>query len=271
LEWRDCTQSDIVMVYANYHTHTFRCRHASGSEREYIENAIKGGIKLLGFSDHAPYIFKDGYYSTYRMRPEETEDYFRTVLDLKEEYKDDVEIHAGLEIEYYERYFEDTIRFIENFPCEYLILGQHNLDSENGPLTKYPGLPTSDPRVFRMYIDEAIAGIETGKFIYLAHPDLCPFTGDPAIYDAEYRRLCETLKKYDMPGEINLLGVREGRRYPSERFWRIAAETGIRTLIGVDAHCPEALSDEACCEKAVGLADKFGLKPENLGCAPFLL
>lgn len=30
---------------ANYHTHTVRCRHAYDSEREYIETAIKMGIK----------------------------------------------------------------------------------------------------------------------------------------------------------------------------------------------------------------------------------
>ena len=34
----------------NLHTHTFRCRHASGTEREYIENAIRSGMDLLGFS-----------------------------------------------------------------------------------------------------------------------------------------------------------------------------------------------------------------------------
>ena len=28
---------------ANYHTHTYRCQHAYGSEREYIEAAIRMG------------------------------------------------------------------------------------------------------------------------------------------------------------------------------------------------------------------------------------
>ena len=37
---------------ANYHTHTVRCHHAIGSEREYIEKAISRGFKKLGFSDH---------------------------------------------------------------------------------------------------------------------------------------------------------------------------------------------------------------------------
>lgn len=34
---------------ANYHTHTYRCQHAYGSEREYIEAAIRMGIAELGF------------------------------------------------------------------------------------------------------------------------------------------------------------------------------------------------------------------------------
>ncbi len=35
-------------MIANYHTHTPRCHHAGGSEREYIENAIKAGFCELG-------------------------------------------------------------------------------------------------------------------------------------------------------------------------------------------------------------------------------
>ena len=38
-------------MIANYHTHTWRCRHADGTEREYVERAIEGGLKILGFSD----------------------------------------------------------------------------------------------------------------------------------------------------------------------------------------------------------------------------
>ena len=47
-------------MIANYHTHTWRCRYANGTEREYVERAIEGGLKILGFSDHSPYPFPDG-------------------------------------------------------------------------------------------------------------------------------------------------------------------------------------------------------------------
>ncbi|MCQ2428109.1 MAG: histidinol-phosphatase [Clostridia bacterium] len=251
------------MMFANYHSHTFRCHHADGTEREYIEAAIKGGIKVLGFSDHSPYLFDDGYYSDYRMRPEETEGYLRTITDLKEEYRDDIEIHVGVEMEYYGRYFEKTVRFLSDFPCEYLILGQHYLDSENGSIRTYPGFPTGDPALFRRYIDEAIAGVRTGLFTYLAHPDLCPFIGDPEIYVSEYRRLCRALKETGTPGEINLLGISGNRRYPSPLFWKTAGEEKIRTVIGADAHTAGALFDEASYGKALKIASSNGLFAEN--------
>jgi len=51
-------------MIANYHTHTPRCNHATGEERAYVEQAIKKGLKILGFSDHTPYIFPEtDYYS----------------------------------------------------------------------------------------------------------------------------------------------------------------------------------------------------------------
>ena len=34
-------------MIANYHTHTWRCRHADGTEREYVEKAINAGLKIL--------------------------------------------------------------------------------------------------------------------------------------------------------------------------------------------------------------------------------
>ena len=58
----------------NYHTHTTRCQHAKGTEREYVEAAIRGGYKILGFSDHTPYPFDNGYESRIRMKMEEDPD-----------------------------------------------------------------------------------------------------------------------------------------------------------------------------------------------------
>ena len=63
------------MERANYHTHTPRCMHAVGSEREYLEHAIKGGIQTLGFSDHSPMPYTDGFVSGIRMTMQQMPEY----------------------------------------------------------------------------------------------------------------------------------------------------------------------------------------------------
>ena len=46
-------------MIANYHTHTKRCKHATGEDREYVEAASETGLKILGFADHCPWIYPD--------------------------------------------------------------------------------------------------------------------------------------------------------------------------------------------------------------------
>ena len=41
-------------MLANYHTHTYRCGHAEGDEKEYIECVIRGGLQRLGCDAHRP-------------------------------------------------------------------------------------------------------------------------------------------------------------------------------------------------------------------------
>ena len=41
----------------NFHNHTYRCGHATGTDEEYVLEAIKNGYEVMGFSDHAPYLF----------------------------------------------------------------------------------------------------------------------------------------------------------------------------------------------------------------------
>ena len=68
-------------MIVNYHTHTARCGHAWGSDREYAESALAAGLKILGFSDHTPYDFFDSEPRNrpMRMRPEELPGYAVTL------------------------------------------------------------------------------------------------------------------------------------------------------------------------------------------------
>lgn len=242
----------------NYHTHTVRCHHAAGTEREFIEAAIAEGITELGFSDHSPYPFPDGHVSGFRMLPEETAEYFETLRALREEYADRITIHIGFEAEYYPAFFEAMREHVRAHGCEYLILGQHFLYNEVEKV--YSGAATDEEARLAQYVDQVLEGLATGAYTYLAHPDLVTWTGSEEVYRQQMLRLCRGVKELDIPLEINLLGLYEGRQYPAERFWRIAAECGCDAVIGVDAHEPEALHRTETANKALELAQRCGIR-----------
>lgn len=245
----------------NYHTHTVRCNHAKGTEMEYIENALAGGIEVLGFSDHSPYLFDGDYYSWFRMKPQELPEYVATIKNLQEVYKGRIELPIGVEVEYYPALFSRLLPFLKDHGVEYMLLGQHYLKNEIG--TQYSGNPTDDPEVLKTYCRQVRDGMQQGLFTYLAHPDLLNFTGDPALYKAEMRGICQDAKSCGMLLEYNLLGLRAKRSYPVGEFWEMAAEEGCTAVLGIDAHDPESLNDPQTEQEARENLKKLGIPLEE--------
>lgn len=247
-----------MQFVCNLHTHTHRCRHADPNERAYIENALAGGIDTLGFSDHAPYVFEDGYYSNYRMFPEDQEGYVRTLEALREEYRGKIDIKIGYEAEYYPKYFDAFLKMIRRFPCDYMILGQHFLQNETNPRI-YSGECTEDPERLETYVNQVCEAIDTGLFTYIAHPDLCCFTGGKAIYDELYSKMIIAARDAGLPLEINLLGLREKRFYPDEKFFELCGKLGAPVCIGSDAHSADTVTDPESYAKALEWCRRYNL------------
>ena len=238
------------MISANYHTHTARCHHAEGTEREYVEAAIECGFRVLGFSDHTPQPFPNGFVSSIRMEMDQLDDYVDTISSLKEEYADRIEIKTGLEVEYYPSCFEKLMHEIRKRDIDYLILGQHFVpEEENG---FYSGWATDSEEKLELYADTVIEALETGEFIYLAHPDLLHFTGEKEIYLGHMKRLCEYAADRNVPLEINGIGASLDRWYPREDFFDLAVSSGCRVVYGCDAHAPKQVCQP---ESIPGMAD----------------
>lgn len=233
---------------ANYHTHTTQCQHAFGEDREYVEEAIRAGLRILGFSDHCPWIYKSDYVSNIRMTPQETDGYFSSLEKLRREYEKDIDIFIGFESEYLPELMEKQDAFLKDYPVDYMILGQHFLDSESD--FNYSGRMADDEDRLIRYVDLCIEGARSGRYLYLAHPDLIYYTGSDKIYQREMKRLCEAMKQMNIPLEYNLLGLAIHRNYPEERFWQIVRNTGNSVIFGVDAHRPEQFADRQTLELA---------------------
>ena len=231
----------------NYHAHTARCGHAWGADVEFIEAAIAAGYTTLGISEHAPWPFKDGYQeidSRQRITMEQLESYIDDMQVLKEKYRDKIQIKIALECEYFPRYF-DWLHSVKG-RFDYLLLGVHCSEHDEH-LHHYYARSTKETQVVE-YTLCALAGMESGLFAYLAHPELC--FADYPEYDEVCKELvhsiCAKAKQLDMPLEYNLYGVdkqlrnrQKGLGYPCKLFWQEAAQYGCKAIIGVDAHRPE--------------------------------
>ena len=245
------------MTY-NYHTHTYRCRHASGTIEEYIQRSISFGITHLGFSDHFPHISPEGYESNYRIPFKEGKEYFAEINSLREKYKNQIDIKIGFEMEYYPKCFQNMLKNAIDFGTEYLILGEHYTKEENAD-SLHTITPTDSIEDLKEYVKTVVEGIDSGVFTYIAHPDLINFTGDITIYETEMRKICIAARKSDVPLEINLLGIRDNRNYPNELFWKIAGEEKSPVTFGFDAHDVENAYDSNSLVWAKELVEKFGL------------
>lgn len=57
--------------------------------------------------------------------------YFSSLEKLRGEYEKDIDIFIGFESEYLPELMEEQDAFLKDYPVDYMILGQHFLDSES--------------------------------------------------------------------------------------------------------------------------------------------
>lgn len=252
------------MRKTNYHMHTTRCMHASGRDEEYVISAIKNGYEEIGFSDHAPWKYDTNFVAHMRMPLHEFDDYYASIASLREKYKDQIHILIGLECEYFPQYMDWLKQFIKEKQLDYIIFGNHYYKSDE--LRTYFGTACEREDMLTAYVDEAIAGMQTGLYSYLCHPDL--FMRGKRIFDEaakrESIRLCEAAKRLDVPLEYNLAGaayndVMDTMQYPHQEFWKIAGEIGNKAIIGVDAHEPQAMETDKYRNEGIALLREYGL------------
>lgn len=249
---------------ANYHTHTTRCHHANGLDEDYVKSAIQAGFQILGFSDHSPWKYNSNFVSHMRMELHMFQDYKKSILSLKEKYKDQIDIKLGLECEYFEEYMPWLKEFIIEEELDYIIFGNHyNTSDEN---RKYFGTLCYNKEGLLKYKEKCIKGMETGLYSYLCHPEL--FMRSYPKFDDYCKgiseEICLAAKHYQIPLEYNLTGLLYNHKYgvenyPHHKFWEIAKDTKNECIIGVDAHDPRQLEDHDMWENAQQYLKQLGI------------
>ena len=130
------------------------------------------------------------------MRPDQLSDYCSTVVSLRDKYRGRIDIHLGLELEYYPGFLPETLPVLKDAGIEYLLLGQHFLGNEIGE--PYSGKATADKNLLKRYCNQSAAAMQTGLFTYFAHPDLFHFTGSDTVYRTHMRLICREAKSLSL-------------------------------------------------------------------------
>lgn len=248
------------MIRKDFHTHTFRCKHAVGDVPELVARASELDLETIGISDHMP--FPGDRWPSFRMAHAELDGL--VALMRAEQKPGSPRVFAGLECEWvpeYRAYYEDEL--LGTRDLDYLIGATHFTPYRGDWLSSFDALSTSAH--LRAYVDHTIAMLDTGLFTFVAHPDVfaqCFRSWTPDVATAS-RDLLQAARDRDAVMELNASGYRKTpSTYPWRPFWELAAECGVRVVVNSDAHAPEDLF--AAVPKAYALAAELGLAPVDL-------
>ena len=221
-----------------FHVHTYRCGHAQDVPDEaYVRQAIAMEAPEIWFSDHAPFP-KDPFLQ--RMKYAELDEYLTTLQELKAKYRRQIDVHIGLEIEYFPTYDAQGYyqELKKNPAIEFLLLGQHMAQDPARPGEYSFSWPEEqlDLQEFRALGEAICQGIESGHFAAVAHPDRIfrrqkKWTPDMAAMSEKILRAAE---RAGLPIEINISSYLSGKLFRPE-FWELAGDR-CPILYGLDAH-----------------------------------
>ena len=254
-----------------FHTHTQRCGHGAKDtgDEEWVQNAIKGGIKKLAFTDHIPLPDGMNYKANSRMDIAEVDSYLKSIEYLQEKYKGKIEIESGFEFEYSNRDLEHLQELQSK--TDKMVLGQHFVIDNNGReygIARGNGGKQISDETLNLYAESIISAMDKGLPDVIAHPDLFMQARDNfgAKEEEITRAICRKSIEKGIPLEINfgkiaskvdsgmsIEDIKKRTPYPSAEFWKIVAEEtktakengqDLLVIYGKDAHFPGQLSTE---------------------------
>lgn len=225
-----------------FHVHTFRCGHAENvPDEKYIEEAIKLGSSDIWFSDHAPFP-GDPFGS--RMGFDELQEYLEALSCLKKKYQGAIDVHIGLEMEYFPSYDEEGYYSLlrKDERIEMLLLGQHMAEIGDRTYTFNWFDKKLEDEEYIALGNAIMAGIKSGYFDAVAHPDR--IFRRRTSWDQDMEAMSVRIIEAAHEANILLEQNRESMEYENyywPQFWSLTGE-GIKVITGLDAH---SISDMA--------------------------
>ena len=248
------------MIQSNFHTHT-RFSDGKKEAEDYCKKALEIGFHSLGFSDHAPVLFPNKY----SIEPHNLDEYFSTILSLKEKYKKQLNIYLSLEADFIPNSTHSFNYFRNKAPMDYIIGSVHLVYHQKKKEMWF--IDGGDQDIWDMglrdifdgdiklavsaFYEQTMEMIETQNPEVIGHLDKIKMHNMERYFsqkDSWYQTLIEEtlkqIKKQNAVLEINTRGIYKGRckeLFPSERILLRAQKMGIPMMLSSDAHHPDEL------------------------------
>lgn len=257
------------MLKQDAHLHTPFCPHGSlDSFHSYIEKAIKKRFDSITFTEHAPLppSFQDPTpEQDSAMKLQDLEAYITKLAQLKQEYKGQLIVKTGLEVDFIKEYEEETRTFLDCYGPELddAILSVHFLpagddyiclDFDEHAFQQLISIYGSIEQVYQSYYDQIHSSILSSLGQYkpkrIGHitlvqkfKQLFPYEMSPELCQKVTLCLEETAKK-GMSLDFNTSGLRKTYArsiYLDQWMIDLAKKKKIPLIFGSDAHQAEDL------------------------------
>lgn len=234
-------------MLVDYHNHTTRCGHATGTMGEYIERAREAGIAEYGFAEHSHWMIQ-GPGQWLAMKEADLPGYVAEVGDLQRRYNregpEPFHVRLGIEMDFVPSRLEIARRVSEQFDWDYRIGSIHHIGLwgfDDPDLTgDWDRVNIED--VYDAYF-ELMRRMIDGRFCeIIGHLDLPKKFGHRPEGGAMrwVEPLIAPIAEAGMAVEINTAGRDKpvAEFYPSWEIVEGLAEAGVPITLGADAHAP---------------------------------
>lgn len=249
---------------ADVHMHTAFSYDSETVPEKMVQGAIEKGLEVLCFTDHydKDYIY-EGKECIF-----DVEAYFKELSNLKEQYKDRIDIRIGVELGLQPHLGACFAEFTRRYPFDFIIGSVHVVDGVD-PAVGESFQTHTDSEVYRMTFEETLTDIKAiADFDVLGHIDYVVRYGRNGVsgyscqtyadeIDAVLRALIERGKGL----EVNMAGLKYGLPFahPHQDILRRYRELGGEIVtVGADGHRPEHIG--YCFEKADEILKSCGFK-----------
>ncbi|MBE6569058.1 MAG: histidinol-phosphatase HisJ family protein [Ruminococcaceae bacterium] len=250
------------MRFSNFHTHSVFSDGINTME-EMVLAAIEKNFSAIGFSDHSTMTFNHSYC----MKPDALHDYMRTIRELKDKYSEQIQVFAGLELDYCsvrpDADFDYIIGSVHCIPTPY---GDHTSVDSSAPLQRAIVKKWFDGDMnwyAQVYYKTVMEMAKRFKPDIVGHFDVvCKFQElENPVYNGYALEAAAAVLEHCSLFEINTGAIARGYKsvaYPSPFLMRYLTDHGAKFILSSDCH--NALYLDCWFAEALEYCRSFGVR-----------